>query len=40
MPKGTTVVRFRQPDAIDDPPTELARERGPPNAGPGTGRRS
>ncbi len=26
MPKGTTVVRFRQPDAIDDPLTELARE--------------
>src|SRR5258708_30120144 len=26
MLKGTTVVRFRQPDAIDDPLTELARE--------------
>src|ERR1700740_2488201 len=27
MLKDTTVVRFRQPDAIDDPLTELARER-------------
>jgi transposase-like protein len=26
MLKGTTAVRFRQPDAIDDPLTELARE--------------
>ena len=26
MLKGTTVVGFRQPDAIDDPLTELARE--------------
>ena len=26
MLKDTTVVRFRQPDAIDDPLTELARE--------------
>src|SRR5437868_7394392 len=26
MPKDTTVIRFRQPDAIDDPLTELARE--------------
>src|ERR1700722_6859698 len=26
MLKGTTVVRFRQPDAIDDPLSELARE--------------
>src|SRR2546430_8334279 len=24
--KDTTIVRFRQPDAIDDPLTELARE--------------
>src|SRR4030088_1446647 len=26
MLKDTTVIRFRQPDAIDDPLTELARE--------------
>jgi transposase-like protein len=26
MLKDTTVIRLRQPDAIDDPPTELARE--------------
>src|ERR1700692_2954491 len=26
MMKDTTVIRFRQPDAIDDPLTELARE--------------
>ena len=26
MLKDTTVVRFRQPEAIDDPLTELARE--------------
>ena len=26
MPKDTTVIRFRQPDTIDDPLTELARE--------------
>ena len=25
MLKDTTVIRFRQPDAIDDPLTELAR---------------
>ena len=26
MPRDTTVIPFRQPDAIDDPLTELARE--------------
>src|ERR1700730_12276532 len=26
MLKDTTVIRFRQPDAVDDPLTELARE--------------
>ena len=26
MSRDTTVIRFRQPDAIDDPLTELARE--------------
>ena len=26
MPKDTTVIRLRQPDAIDDPLSELARE--------------
>jgi putative transposase len=26
MLKDTTIIRFRQPDAIDDPLTELARE--------------
>ena len=26
MSRDTTVIAFRQPDAIDDPLTELARE--------------
>jgi putative transposase len=40
MLKDTTVVRFRQPDAIDDPLTELAREGARRISGPGAGRRS
>jgi hypothetical protein len=30
MSRDSTVIPFRQPDAIDDPLTELARERGNP----------
>ena len=26
MPRDTTVIAFRQPEAIDDPLTEVARE--------------
>jgi putative transposase len=37
MSRDTTVIAFRQPDAIDDPSSELAR-RGPPNAGSGADR--
>ena len=35
MTRNSTVVPFRQPDAIDDPLTELAARRRPPHAGPG-----
>jgi transposase-like protein len=34
MSRDSTVIPFRQPDAIDDPLTKLARE-GSPNAGAG-----
>ena len=38
MLKDTTIIRFPQLDAIDDPLSELAREGA--RAGPGTDRRS
>ena len=39
MSKDSNVMRLRQPEAIDDPLTELAGRR-PPNAGSGADRRS
>ena len=33
MPRDTTVIAFRQPEAINDALTEVAREGAPPNAG-------
>ena len=35
MSRDTSVIAFRQPDDIDDPLTELAREGARPNVGPG-----